>query len=131
MPVIRDQCPTCSNQKDNRARQCRACQFRFNHPRQGTGADWRVHKGTGYVARFIDGRWQYQHRFVVEQSIGRRLTRKEHVHHKNGDKADNRLENLELVTATEHAKQHSSSDRMRMMSLLGHAARWGSNATNL
>lgn len=40
--------------------------------------------------------WILQHRYVMEQHLGRALTKNENIHHKNGDRSDNRLENLEL-----------------------------------
>lgn len=47
-----------------------------------------------------------EHRYVMEQHLGRKLDRKEHVHHINGDKLDNRIDNLEVLTNSEHGKRH-------------------------
>lgn len=60
-------------------------------------------KNNGYVSIYApdhpnrDARTSVlEHRLVMEAYLGRYLTRLEKVHHKNGVKTDNRIENLEL-----------------------------------
>jgi len=56
----------------------------------------------GYRYIRINGKRLLHHRYVVEQALGRPLVRGEVVHHNNGDKADNRLENLTVMPQACH-----------------------------
>lgn len=62
----------------------------------------------GYVQTTIRRQRIYQHRWVMEQEIGRKLTNSEFVHHINGNKQDNSIENLVLVTKENHSREHQS-----------------------
>lgn len=46
------------------------------------------------------------HRVLMEEYLGRALAAGEYVHHKNGDKHDNRIENLEVMSSLAHGRLH-------------------------
>lgn len=50
-------------------------------------------------------------RWLMEQHLGRYLTEYEQVHHINGVRTDDRIENLRVVTRGEHHSIHADSHR--------------------
>ena len=57
----------------------------------------QIYVGKDYPGAKKNGR-MWEHRFIMQKHIGRIIERSEVVHHKNGIKTENRIENLELVT---------------------------------
>lgn len=96
----------CSSHGKQRAAGLELTPLRTTRPAQWS--TWNL-QSTGYVARWksVKGEriYQAQHRYVMEQHLGRPLRSDESVHHRNGDKSDNRLENLELWSRYQPAGQ--------------------------
>lgn len=88
---------------------------KISEARQLKGIGHKKKRADGYVALYYptyprsnkDG-YVMEHDYVMEQHLGRYLEDGEIVHHKNFDKADNRLDNLQVMTKSEHMSYHST-----------------------
>ena len=100
----------CAVDGCDRAVQTRGyCQMHYvrvmRHGEPGPAERQNTGPGSGYRVVTVDGQPMLEHRWVMEQHLGRPLWPDENIHHKNGRRADNRLENLELWTKAQPAGQ--------------------------
>lgn len=63
-----------------------------------------------------------EHRYVMEEYLGRKLTEKECIHHKDGNKLNNSIDNLQLCkNQSEHIKIHAQNPKWGL-SVEGHGS---------
>lgn len=51
--------------------------------------------------------WIFEHRYIMEIHLGRKLKRQEIIHHIDGNKLNNNISNLKLTTQNNHMKIHN------------------------
>ncbi len=109
-------CPDCSLARwvyPNRSGVCRPCSARRKGKTQRVYGKRIVDNSTGYVrirlfpdepfgAMGGSNHWVLEHRLVMAKHLERELLASEIVHHLNGVRVDNRLENLALTKLKEH-----------------------------
>ena len=65
-------------------------------------------KARTYKTIYVEGVQVREHRWIMEQELGRKLESWEHVHHIDGDHSNNDIENLEVLSNADHQRKELS-----------------------
>ena len=126
LPKVLDSFSADKRSKDGRQARCRKCYSEWQRlynktgkapysvkrsmPKGKNSARWKggrfVDGRTGYIWININGKQMHEHRHIMEKFLGRKLKSIECVHHKDGNKSNNQIGNLEVMGNSEHVSHH-------------------------
>ena len=127
----RHACPGCGKVIARTSVQCRICATKVGAAKRSreNSVNWKggQSRSKGYVYILVapearkGHRYRAEHMLVWEQANGP-IPKGYIIHHRNGKKDDNRLENLEALPRNEHNHRHDEHDR-RIVELEAEVAR--------
>jgi DNA-binding CsgD family transcriptional regulator len=107
---VRRYCDDCGEWRTIRAAQKNErnpnVKCRKHYARRPPSLGGRITHASGYVIVRTEAGWEYEHRVVWSERNGP-IPDRFHVHHLNGVRDDNRLENLALVDGRAHNREHT------------------------
>jgi hypothetical protein len=114
---VKIQCPECRKSFErcphsikkaferSGAWRCKSCSLRLRNVASPRPLLSKRKKGECIEIKTENG-WMFEHRYIMEKHLGRKLEISEAVHHINRNRSDNRIENLEVMNHGEHTRMH-------------------------
>ncbi len=107
------QCPICG--KDFYTTRHKYCSTECGHKHKIQNTIHKIYFENGYKIAYINGYNKKGnakiHRLIMEKAIGRRLDQDEVVHHIDGNKTNNNIENLVIMSRKEHSRLHREQEK--------------------
>ena len=92
------------------------CEMKKKERMKRDGERWLDKDGYAHIRK--DSYAMFEHKYIWEQHYGK-VPENWMIHHKNGIKGDNRIENLEICSRKEHGLKHRLPNRIRIISKTG------------
>lgn len=102
---------------------CKPCTLRLRNEDMARPIGATRLTAKGYTEVKAKSGWVFQHIQAMEAHLGRQLAPGERVHHKNEEKSDNRIDNLELMEHGEHTAHHHKGQHRSIETRLKIAAK--------